>query len=521
MACIHETLTRRDTTGDDLKEIHALHGHQLGVVSVDSSHSGLRSFFSSFVVSVCPEDAVSTSLDSQIRIWDIAGGNLLKTIDAGPVEAWTTCFTPDGRQIAAGNHAGLINLWTIESGIKEKPLDTRGKFVMSLAYSPNGAFLASGAENGSIHIFEVATGKLIHSLPGHSMAVRSLTFSPDSTTLITASDDKRINIYDVHHASCLATLAGHQSWVLSVAFSPNALHFASSSSDRKVKVWDINQRQCVHTFEEHTDQVWDVAYNDDGTRLVSVGDDRKTQHEYIKRNGNVGATGSRQIRDSGRRLPVAWLRKLCFSAKSAHQLQPSVSLMTVRSQPSSSGSARASVDAAQNADPQANGGVVKTPHIAFATHDSSGASTLANGADDSKSSVSNPVEKEKFFGKMRRKTSFYIPNASGAKVNTSSFVNKIVPYDNLAVLLEGRKHIIFSLTSGGNSFGPALSCLQLKEAFVTCHDVNLLTRDNMDTVLGLCELIADVLIKTESKQRFQHWRYHDLFSDIWKIHPEK
>jgi WD40 repeat protein len=106
---------------DTLGPIQTLEGHQLGIVSVDSSPLN-------------GQYAVSTSLDSQIRIWDIQSHSLVRTIDAGPVQAWTTCFSPDGRQIAAGTHSGLVNVWNLESGEKEKPLDTRGKFVMSVAY---------------------------------------------------------------------------------------------------------------------------------------------------------------------------------------------------------------------------------------------------------------------------------------------------------------------------------------------------------------------------------------------------
>ncbi|KAJ3195583.1 WD repeat-containing protein 61 [Irineochytrium annulatum] len=260
--------------GDSLAPVQTLEGHQLGVVSIDINNLDILADDDGCLST----DAVSTSLDSQIRIWDVMSHNLVRTIDGGPVEAWTAAFSPDGRLIAAGSHSGHVNIWSVETGEKEKPLDTRGKFVMSVAYSSNGMYLASGAENGSIHIFDVPTGKLLHSLPGHSQAVRSITFSPDSSTVVTASDDKRINIYDVHHASCLATLAGHTSWVLSVAWSPDTNHFASGSSDKKVKVWDANQRQCLHTFDEHTDQVWGVAYNDDGTKLASVSDDKSLNH---------------------------------------------------------------------------------------------------------------------------------------------------------------------------------------------------------------------------------------------------
>lgn len=47
-----------------------LEGHQLGVVSVDISHTGTV--------------AASSSLDAHIRIWDLDTGKQIKSIDAGP-----------------------------------------------------------------------------------------------------------------------------------------------------------------------------------------------------------------------------------------------------------------------------------------------------------------------------------------------------------------------------------------------------------------------------------------------------
>ncbi|KAI1904052.1 hypothetical protein AGOR_G00001710 [Albula goreensis] len=213
-----------------------LENHQLGVVSVDISHNGAL--------------AASSSLDANIRLWDLESGKQIKSMDAGPVDAWTVAFsrTPDTSQQAA----------------------TWG----SIAYSPDGKYLASGAIDGIINIFDIATGKLLHTLEGHAMPIRSLTFSPDSQLLVTASDDGYIKIYDVQHANLAGTLSGHGSWVLNVAFSPDHTHFVSSSSDKSVKVWDASSRACVNTFFDHQDQVWSVKYNGDGSKIVSAGDDR-------------------------------------------------------------------------------------------------------------------------------------------------------------------------------------------------------------------------------------------------------
>lgn len=98
----------------------SLEGHQLGVVSVDISHS--------------LPIAASSSLDAHIRLWDLDNGKQIKSIDAGPVDAWTLAFSPDSQYLATGTHVGKVNIFGVESGKKEYSLDTRGKFILSIAY---------------------------------------------------------------------------------------------------------------------------------------------------------------------------------------------------------------------------------------------------------------------------------------------------------------------------------------------------------------------------------------------------
>uniref|UniRef100_A0A2C9JG02 Uncharacterized protein n=1 Tax=Biomphalaria glabrata TaxID=6526 RepID=A0A2C9JG02_BIOGL len=268
------------TVQDNKLELrHTLEGHQLGVVSVDINSDGSL--------------AASSSLDSHVRIWDLESGKMAKSIDAGPVDAWTIAFSPDSRFLASGSHTGCKithedSIWSCAFGKNERdPSGSETIVTGSIddyvkvwkCQSPDGKFIASGALDGIVNVFDITTGKLIHTLEGHAMPIRSLCFSPDSQLLITASDDCQIKIYDVQHANLAGTLSGHGSWVLGVDFCSDNTHFVSGSSDKTVKLWNAGTRQCIHTFYDHSDQVWDVKYNPSGTKVVSVSDD-KNIHVY-------------------------------------------------------------------------------------------------------------------------------------------------------------------------------------------------------------------------------------------------
>uniref|UniRef100_A0AAA9T068 Superkiller complex protein 8 n=1 Tax=Bos taurus TaxID=9913 RepID=A0AAA9T068_BOVIN len=226
----------------------SLEGHQLGVVSVDISHT--------------LPIAASSSLDAHIRLWDLENGKQIKSIDAGPVDAWTLAFSPDSQYLATGTHVGKVNIFGVESGKKEYSLDTRGKFILSIAYVRK---YSAG--------FVCQSGGWLNNMEFQMIFVCSLQ-SPDGKYLLMSPFYLKLSHFR-QHANLAGTLSGHASWVLNVAFCPDDTHFVSSSSDKSVKVWDVGTRTCVHTFFDHQDQVWGVKYNGNGSKIVSVGDDQE------------------------------------------------------------------------------------------------------------------------------------------------------------------------------------------------------------------------------------------------------
>eukprot|EP00775_Hariotina_reticulata_P004809 gene4809-5057_t len=274
---VDESIKLWQTAEDKLECAHTFKGQALGVIAVDVDPSGAY--------------AVSSSLDSAVRVIGLEDKALKHMVERQPTESWGTAFgvvTPESMQIAvAGGSKGQA--FTYKGGAEEPALQLtmdlpqagthkKDRFVLCVAFSPDKQLLAAGAMDGTVAVWDLTSGgQLLHlaGFKGHHKPVRSLAFTPDSKLLLTACDDMHTNLYDVHHGALIDAFSGHESWVLDVAVHPQGEVFATSSSDAKVKLWELSSRSLLQTLTEHTDQVWSCAFNADGTRLASVGDDKQ------------------------------------------------------------------------------------------------------------------------------------------------------------------------------------------------------------------------------------------------------
>jgi WD40 repeat protein/serine/threonine protein kinase len=262
--------------------LRTLTGHTGNVSSVAFSADSKQLASASFASPTGP---------GEVKIWDAAGGELLwsrtgrTAKDAqGPYVEWfnSVAFSPDGKRLAGASSFGTVRHWEIAGGPAMETTFVKGQRTAgleSIAFSPDGKRLASASSNRPVQVWDAVSGQLILTFQGPTGNVRNIAYSPDGKRLVASEggDVKakgRVKVWDAATGQKILCCEGHTADVGGVAYSPDGKRLASASMDETVKVWDAGTGQEIVTLRGHFGWVGSVAFSPDGKRLASAGADR-------------------------------------------------------------------------------------------------------------------------------------------------------------------------------------------------------------------------------------------------------
>jgi WD40 repeat protein/uncharacterized caspase-like protein len=113
--------------------------------------------------------------DNLIKIWDLANGNILRTLYGHTSNVNALAVSPDGKLIASGS--GDIN--------DERDLGT---------FAQGG--VVGGSEDNTVRIWSVQTGQQLQVFRGHELPVAAVAFNSDGRSLTSVGGDA-IKVWDV------------------------------------------------------------------------------------------------------------------------------------------------------------------------------------------------------------------------------------------------------------------------------------------------------------------------------------
>jgi WD40 repeat protein len=232
------------------------------------------------------------SADRSVRIWDVAAGKQLQSID-GKLPAFTKlALSPDGTLLLAASlkmvvlpgKSGLSictedaddswRVWDVASG-KER---WRAVAVsQDLAFSPDGKWIATAGQSRTpeeqvlsteVRLWEAATGRERWVGVRHAKRVVALAFSPDGRGLATGSEDGELCLWEVATGKLRLALRAHDQGVLSASFSPDGRLLAVACGDRTGLVWDLLTRPRFGPAELTAE--WEALASADAERAYSA-----------------------------------------------------------------------------------------------------------------------------------------------------------------------------------------------------------------------------------------------------------
>jgi WD40 repeat protein len=231
----------------------------------------------------------SAGTDMAVRVWDVATGKLLRTLEGHQKVLTSLSFSHDAKLLASGSYDGTIRLWDVAAGKELRRLKKCQELAFGLSFAPDGKVLASASIGPTVRLWDVTTGEELHRPEGaHTGGVRSLSFSLDGRMLATAGvwgeGKDTVRLWNTASGKPLERLehperADSKAFAIESVEHPERANAVAFSSDGKtlasggkgtICIWDVTTGQPRRKLEAPGGSP--LAFSPDG-KLLAAGSD--------------------------------------------------------------------------------------------------------------------------------------------------------------------------------------------------------------------------------------------------------
>jgi WD40 repeat protein len=188
----------------------------------------------------------TTSEDGLVRLWDLAGGDLVRVFEGHRDTVMSVSFSRDGERIVTASLDGTAKIWAVASGHLLSNIGHEGA-VWRAEFDPEGAHVATAGLDRSAKLWSARTTRFAGVIEAARAPVFAATFSPDGRTLVTSSAARVNRLLDAQSGAELAALPVRSGMSLA-AFHPGGGPLAVPDGP-VVRLWDAAGGTVVNTLE--------------------------------------------------------------------------------------------------------------------------------------------------------------------------------------------------------------------------------------------------------------------------------
>ena len=246
--------------------------------------------------------------DKQVRLWNLASGQVERTWTGPTLAVQAVAFSPRGDRVAAGSADKGVYVWEAATNKEVKKFVNLPASVQAVALSGDGKHVAAGLADGSVRVFDLATGKEVNAITGHKGAIEALVFTTKGDQVILAGAEGDIRVQGLTAKAPAATWKTGSA-VRALVLSRDGLRVAAGGAGKDVKLFALASGKVEATIATPA-EVRGLGFGPTGKRVVVAGDDGKARvysldGKLLEYTSHEGAVNAALFASDGKRVVTA------------------------------------------------------------------------------------------------------------------------------------------------------------------------------------------------------------------------
>ncbi|RUS32323.1 WD40-repeat-containing domain protein [Jimgerdemannia flammicorona] len=203
--------------------------------------------------------------DDKSYLWRADTGDQMFELTGHTDSVTAVGFNTTGEYVASGGMDGKVKVWKVATGELLATVDGPDEIVW-LNWHSKGNILLAGATDSTIWMWGMPSGKFMNVFSGHSASVTAGLFTPDGKKIVSVSGDGSLIVWDPKTASAMVKLTSddqrfHQEPINVVSVHKDSVLALTGSADASARLVNLNTGTIVASFENHADSVETVGFS--------------------------------------------------------------------------------------------------------------------------------------------------------------------------------------------------------------------------------------------------------------------